>query len=107
MLISLPLVYFFKPTFVLPNAEMVHVDWLLLSVVFLALYLASSLDQASSPNVVDADPCENFQAIHGGALLPHVSRLSKFQALFIVCVRVMMTSAANASITWSMEKFAS
>ena len=35
------------------------------------------------------------------------TRPSNFQALFIVCVLVMMTFAAKASITLSMERFAS
>ena len=65
---------------------MVHVDWLLLSVVFLALYRASSLDQASSPSVVDADPCENFQAIYGGAALHHVFQTLKVPSS-IYCLR--------------------
>ena len=65
---------------------MVHVDWLLLSVVFLALYLASSLDQASSPSVVDADPYENFQAIYGEELLHHVFQTLKVPSS-IYCLR--------------------
>ena len=56
---------------------MAHVDWLALSVVFLALYLASSLDQASSPSVVDAETCESFQSIYGGVLLHHVFQTLK------------------------------
>ena len=57
---------------------MVPVDsWLLLNVVFSALYLASSLNQALSPTVLDADRCESFQTIYGGALLHHVFQTLK------------------------------
>ena len=56
---------------------MAHVGWLALSVVFLALYLAFSLDQASSPSVVDAETCEGFQAIYGRVLLHHVFQTLK------------------------------
>ena len=50
---------------------MVYVSWSALSVGFLALHLAFSLNQASSNGVQDTDPCESFQPIYGGALLHH------------------------------------
>ena len=63
-----------------------HIEWLVPNVVFLALYLASSLDQASSPSFVDADPCESFQAIYGEALLHHVFQTLKVPSS-IYCLR--------------------
>ena len=40
----------------------------------------------SSPSVVDADPCESFQAIYGGALLHHVFQTLKVPSS-IYCLR--------------------
>ena len=48
---------------------MARVGWLALSVGFLALYLAFSINQALSNGVEDIDGCESFQPIYGGALL--------------------------------------
>ena len=50
---------------------MVHVGWSALSVGFLALYLAFSINQALSNGVQDTEGCESFQYIYGGALLHH------------------------------------
>ena len=63
-----------------------HIDRLVPNMVFMALYFASSLDQASSPSVVDADPCENFQPFYGGALLHHVFQTLKVPGS-IYCLR--------------------
>ena len=51
---------------------MARVGWLALSVGFLALYLAFSINRALSNGVEDIDGCESFQPIYGGALLHHV-----------------------------------
>ena len=51
---------------------MVHVGWSALSVGFLALILAFSINRASGNGVQDTDACESFQPIYGGALLHHV-----------------------------------
>ena len=56
---------------------MVHVGWSALSVGFLALYLAVSINQALSKGVEDIDEIESFQAIYGGALLHHVYQTLK------------------------------
>ena len=72
---------------------MVQVSWSALSVGFLALYFASSLNQASRNGVEDTDECENLQPIYGGALLRHVYQTLKVPSS-IYCL-------------WSMEKFAS
>ena len=72
---------------------MVQVSWSALRVGFLALYFASSLNQASSNGVEDTDECENLQTIYGGALLRHVYQTLKVPSS-IYCM-------------WSMEKFAS
>ena len=63
-----------------------HVGWSALSAVFLALYVASSLDQVSSSSVVDTDGCESFQPIYGGALLHHVYQTLKLPGS-IYCLR--------------------
>ena len=60
-----------------------HVDWLVLGV---ALYLIPSLEQASSPSVVDAEACENFEPKYGGALLHHVFQTLKVPSS-IYCLR--------------------
>ena len=62
------------------------VDWLVLSVVFLALFLASSLDKASTPSVVDAEVCESFEPKYGGSLLHHVFQTLKVPSS-IYCLR--------------------
>ena len=56
---------------------MVHVGWSALSVGFLALCLAVSINQALSNGVGDIDGCESFQPIYGGALLHHVYQTLK------------------------------
>ena len=56
---------------------MVRVGWSALSVGFLALCLAFSINQASSNGVQDTDACESFQPIYGGALLHHVCQTVK------------------------------
>ncbi|XP_044175569.1 uncharacterized protein LOC122958690 [Acropora millepora] len=65
---------------------MVHVGWSALSVGFLALYLAFSINQASSNGVQDTDACESFQPIYGGALLHHVYQTLKLPGS-IYCLR--------------------
>ena len=86
--ILLQLVCLFKVTSVWPSAKMVHqVDCLVLGEVFLALYLASSLDQVSSSSAVDTDACEGFKPIYGGALLHHVYQTLKVPGS-IYCLRV-------------------
>ena len=66
---------------------MVHqIERLVTNVVFSALYLASLLDQASSPSVLDDDACESFQPIYGGALLHHVYQTLKVPGS-IYCLR--------------------
>ena len=76
---------------------MVHVGWSALSV---ALYFAFSLNQASSNGVEDTDECERWRSSPASCFPePQCSRLYLLSA----CV----WSAAKASITWSMEKFAS
>ena len=78
---------------------MVHVDWLVLHVVFLALYLASSLDHSSSPSVVDAETCESFQPIYGGALLHHVFQTLKVPSS-IYCLRACDNDIRCQSINY-------
>ena len=56
---------------------MAQVGWSALSVGFLALYFAFSLNQVSSNGVEDTDECENFQPIYGGALPHHVYQTLK------------------------------
>ncbi|XP_015749474.1 PREDICTED: uncharacterized protein LOC107329265 [Acropora digitifera] len=65
---------------------MVHVGWSALSVGFLALYLASSINQALSNGVQDTDGCESFQPIYGGALLHHVYQTLRLPGS-IYCLR--------------------
>ena len=65
---------------------MVYHHWRVLSVVFLPLYLASSLDQTFSSSVVDTDACEGFKPIYGGALLRHVYQTLKVPGS-IYCLR--------------------
>ena len=66
---------------------MVHqIDRLVCNLVFSVLYLASLLDQASSPSVMDADACERFQPIYGGALQHHVYQTLKVPSS-IYCLR--------------------
>ena len=65
---------------------MVHVGWSALSVGFLALYLAFSINQALSNGVQDTDGCESFQPIYGGALLHHVYQTLKLPGS-IYCLR--------------------
>ena len=64
---------------------MVQVSWSALSVGFLALYFAFSLNQASSNGVEDTDECENLQPIYDGALLLHVYQTLKVPSS-IYCV---------------------
>ena len=54
--------------------------------VFLALYLASSLDQTFSSSVVDTEACEGFKPIYSGALLHHVYQTLKVPGS-IYCLR--------------------
>ena len=65
---------------------MVHVGWSALSVSFLALYLAFSINQALSNGVQDTEGCESFQYIYGGALLHHVYQIIKVPGS-IYCLR--------------------
>ncbi|XP_067047482.1 uncharacterized protein [Acropora muricata] len=65
---------------------MVYHHWRVLSVVFLALYLASSLDHTSGSSVVDTEACEGFKPIYGGALLHHVYQTLKVPGS-IYCLR--------------------
>ena len=66
---------------------MVHqIDRLVRNLVFSVLYLASLLDQASSPSVMDADACESLQPIYGGALQHHVYQTLKVPSS-IYCLR--------------------
>ena len=65
---------------------MVRVGWSALSVGFLALYLAFSINQALSNGVEDTDACESFQPIYGGALLHHVYQTLKLPGS-IYCLR--------------------
>ena len=60
---------------------MARVGWLALSVGFLALYVAFSINQALSNGVEDIDGCESFQPIYGRALLHHVYRVHQRHAL--------------------------
>ena len=70
----------------MPSAETVRVGWSALSVGFFALYLAFSINQASSNGVQDTDACESFQPIYGGALLHHVYQTLKVPGS-IYCLR--------------------
>ncbi|XP_044165219.1 uncharacterized protein LOC122949139 isoform X3 [Acropora millepora] len=65
---------------------MVHVGSSALSVGFLALCLAFSINQALSNGVKDTDACESFQPIYGGALLHHVYQTLKLPGS-IYCLR--------------------
>ena len=65
---------------------MVHVGWSVLSVGFLALFLAFSINQALSNGVQDTDGCESFRPIYGGALLHHVYHTLKLPGS-IYCLR--------------------
>ena len=65
---------------------MAHVGSSALSVGFLALYLAFSINQALSSGVEDIDGCESFQPIYGGALLHHVYQTLKLPGS-IYCLR--------------------
>ena len=65
---------------------MLHVGWSALSVGFLALYLAFSINQALRNGVEDIDGCESFQPIYGGALLHHVYQTLKLPGS-IYCLR--------------------
>ena len=65
---------------------MVHAGWSALSVGFLALYLAFSINQASSNGVQETNACESFQPTYGGALLHHVYQTLGVQGS-IYCLR--------------------
>ncbi|XP_044171176.1 uncharacterized protein LOC122955498 [Acropora millepora] len=65
---------------------MVHVGWSPLSVGFLALFLAFSINQALSNGVQDTEGCESFQYNYGGALLHHVYQTIKVPGS-IYCLR--------------------
>ena len=67
---------------------MVRVGWSALSVGFLALYLAFSINQlkAASNDAEDTDACEGFKPIYGGALLHHVYQTLKLPGS-IYCLR--------------------
>ena len=64
---------------------MVHGSSSALSVGFLGLYLAFSINQAFN-GVEEIDGCESFQPIYGGALLHHVSQTLKLPGS-IYCLR--------------------
>ena len=63
-----------------------HVGWSALSVGFLALYLAFSINQASSDGVQDTDACKSSRSIYGAALLHHVYQTLKIPSS-IYCLR--------------------
>ena len=65
---------------------MIHVGWSALSVGFLALCLAVSINQALNNGVEDIGGCESFQPIYGGALLHHVYQTLKVPGS-IYCLR--------------------
>ncbi|XP_067047421.1 uncharacterized protein [Acropora muricata] len=65
---------------------MIHVGWSALSVGFLALCLAVSINQALSNGVEDIGGCESFQPIYGGARLHHVYQTLKVPGS-IYCLR--------------------
>ena len=65
---------------------MVHNGWSPLSVGFLALFLAFSINQALSNGVQDIEGCESFQYNYGGALLHHVYQTIKVPGS-IYCLR--------------------
>ena len=73
---------------------MIHVGWSALSVGFVALCLAVSINQALNNGVEDIGGCESFQPIYGGALLHHVYQTLKVPGS-IYCLRACDDDSIN------------